>query len=154
MKMKLAIEGRTMEVQVGNLDAKPVVVMVDGDRFEVWPEDEIVATPAPAPVGVKPATSTHSGIMRVPVPVWKPRKTDVLPGAENAIIAPIPGVIVNVDVKVGDIVEYGQVVCLLEAMKMRNPLRAAKAGVVTDVKIVAGQPVAYHEILIMVAPTA
>lgn len=154
MNMKIVIEGRSMDVQVGSLDAKPVVVMVDGERFEVWPE----AKPEPAPAAAAPAieriSAAPSNMSKVPVPVWKPRKTDVLPGTENAIIAPIPGVIVGVDVKVGDKVEYGQVVCLLEAMKMRNPLRASKAGVVTEVKIVPGQHVAYHEQLIVVAPSA
>ena len=54
MKMKLSFEGKTFEVQVGDLTAKPVVVMVDGDRMEVCPADEVVAAPvsvsAPAPV--------------------------------------------------------------------------------------------------------
>lgn len=154
MNMKIVIEGRSMDVQVGSLDAKPVVVMVDGDRFEIWPEVVAPAPVAPAAAVVERMTIAPTNVSKVPVPVWKPRKTDVLPGTENAIIAPIPGVIVSVDVKVGDRVEYGQVVCLLEAMKMRNPLRASKAGVVTDVKIVAGQHVAYHEQLIVVSPTA
>ncbi len=151
MKMKLAIEGTTMDVEVGNLDTKPVVVMVDGDRFEVWPEDEKAAAPAAAPVA-KPASPTASGVIKVPVPVWKPRQTDVIPGTENAIIAPIPGVLISVDVKVGDRVEYGQVVCILEAMKMRNPIRAAKPGVVTEVKIKPGQHVHHHESMIIVTP--
>lgn len=153
MKMKIAIEGRSMDVQIGSLDSKPVVVMVDGERFEVWPEDEKPAAPAAAPVSAPaPVSPTASGVLKVPVPVWKPRKTDVLPGTENAIIAPIPGVIVAVDVKVGDRVEYGQVVCTLEAMKMRNPIRAAKPGVVTEVKIAAGQHVHHHEMMIVVSP--
>lgn len=151
MKMKLAIEGNTMEVEVGNLDTKPVVVMVDGDRFEVWPEDEQTAVPAAAPAAA-PVSPTSSGVLKVPVPVWKPRQTDVIPGTENAIIAPIPGVLISVDVKVGDRVEYGQVVCILEAMKMRNPIRAAKPGVVTEVKIKPGQHVHHHESMIIVTP--
>lgn len=149
MKMKLAIEGHSMEVEVGNLDAKPVVVMVDGDRFEVWPEDEAKPQQASAPA---PAAPSSTGSLNVPVPVWKPRQTDIIPGTENAIIAPIPGVLVSVDVKVGDHVEYGQVVCTLEAMKMRNPIRAAKPGVVTEVKVKPGQHVHYHESMIIVSP--
>jgi len=151
MKMKLSVEGKTFEVQVGDVTAKPVIVMVDGERLEVWPEEE-KPVPAPAPVAAPVAFPKHSS--SVPVPVWKPRKTDVLPGTENSVIAPIPGVIVDVYVKVGDKVSYGQVVCLLEAMKMRNPLRAAKPGIVTDLKIQAGQHVHYHEQLIVIVPEA
>ena len=147
MKMNLSVEGKSFEVQVGDLDARPVVVMVDGDRFEVWPEDE-----KPAPSVAAPAPEVVSSEVKVPVPVWKPRSTDVLPGTENFVIAPIPGVVVELNVKVGDRVSYGQVVCLLEAMKMRNPLRVAKPGVVTEIKVQPGQHVHYHEPLIVVTP--
>ncbi len=150
MKMKLSVEGKTFEVQVGDLTANPIIVMIDEERLEVWPVEEpapaIVTPPVTSPV----AFPKHSA--RVPVPVWKPRKTDVLPGTENSVIAPIPGVIVEVNVAVGDHVVYGQVVCLLEAMKMRNPLRAAKPGIVTEVKIKPGQHVHYHEPLIVIMP--
>lgn len=149
MKMKLSVEGRPFEVQVGDLAANPVVVLVEGERIEVWPEEEAPVMP-PSPV----APTAAPRASHVPVPVWKPRKTDVLPGTENAVIAPIPGVIVRVDIKVGDRVAYGQVVCLLEAMKMRNPIRVARAGVVTEVKIKPGQHVHYHEQLIVVTPDA
>lgn len=148
MKMKLSVEGKSFEVQVGDLSAKPVIVLVDGERLEVWPEEEAIAAPAAAPVPVAPKSPTH----HVPVPVWKPRQTDVLPGTENFVIAPIPGVVVSVDVVVGDRVVYGQVVCLLEAMKMRNPLRVAKPGIVTEIRVCAGQHVHYHEPLIVVTP--
>lgn len=148
MKMKLSVEGKSFEVQVGDLSAKPVVVLVDGERLEVWPEEEAIPAAAPAKLLAASASPTH----HVPVPVWKPRQTDVLPGTENFVIAPIPGVIVSVDVKVGDKVVYGQVVCLLEAMKMRNPLRVAKPGIVTEIKVCAGQHVHYHEPLIVVTP--
>ena len=150
MKMNLSVEGKSFEVQVGDLKASPVIVLVDGERMEVWPEEEKVA-PAPVAVVVPPVAPSR---VTVPVPVWKPRKTDVLPGTENSVIAPIPGVIVSVDVKVGDRVVYGQVVCLLEAMKMRNPLRVAKPGIVTEIKVQAGQHVHYHEQLIVVTPEA
>ncbi|HQF55370.1 MAG TPA: hypothetical protein PK208_09660, partial [Fibrobacteria bacterium] len=77
MKMKLSVEGKTFEVQLGDLNAKPVIVMVDGDRLEVWPEE--APAPVVAPVEAAPvAFPKHSA--HVPVPVWKPRKTDVIPG--------------------------------------------------------------------------
>lgn len=150
MKMKLSVEGRAFEVQVGDLSANPVIVLVEGERFEVWPEEETApiappAAPVAAPSGAAPA-------IRVPVPVWKPRQTDVLPGTENFVIAPIPGVIVSVEVKVGDHVSYSQVVCHLDAMKMRNPLRVAKPGIVTEIRVKPGQHVHYHEPLIVVTP--
>jgi biotin carboxyl carrier protein len=156
MKMKLV---RRRDVRSRSRSAtstaKPVVVLVDGERMEVWPEAE-----APVAASVAGARSTRRSpspsLRHVPVPVWKPRKTDVLPGTENAVIAPIPGVIVRVDVKVGrQGVAYGQVVCLLEAMKMRNPIRVARSQAWSRrVKIQPGQHVHYHEPLIVVTPDA
>lgn len=148
MKMKLSVEGRAFEVQVGDLAAMPVIVLVEGERFEVWPDDEVPAAAPPSVAAVPVATSS----IKVPVPVWKPRQTDVLPGTENFVIAPIPGVVVSVEVKVGDHVAYSQVVCYLDAMKMRNPLRVAKPGIVTEIRVKAGQHVHYHEPLIVVTP--
>ena len=53
------------------------------------------------------------------------------------ILAPMPGLIVRVNVRVGDTVEAGQGVVVMEAMKMENELRAATAGVVKSVGVVA-----------------
>jgi glutaconyl-CoA/methylmalonyl-CoA decarboxylase subunit gamma len=150
MKMKLSVEGRAFEAQVGDLSANPVIVLVEGERFEVWPEDEPSSAVSQAAPEVAATVSPSS--ISVPVPVWKPRQTDVLPGTENFVIAPIPGVIVSVEVKVGDRVSYSQVVCHLDAMKMRNPLRVAKPGIVTEIRVKAGQHVHYHEPLIVVTP--
>ena len=151
MKMKLSVEGRAFEVQVGDLTAEPVIVLVEGERFEVWPDED--ASPVAAAVShAVSETPVAASSINVPVPVWKPRQTDVLPGTENFVIAPIPGVIVSVEVKVGDRVSYSQVVCHLDAMKMRNPLRVAKPGIVTEIRVKAGQHVHYHEPLIVVTP--
>ncbi len=60
----------------------------------------------------------------------------------------MPGTILSVDVKVGQAVEPGQVVCVLEAMKMKNPIRAASTGTVTEIAVQPGQSVAYGDLLV------
>ena len=153
MKIKVRVDNQDYEVEVGDLDVNPIVAVVQGERFEVWAEDAQGSNPAPAdPGAASEAPAAAPARAHAPVPVWKPRQTDVIPGTENAIIAPIPGVLISVDVKVGDRVEYGQVVCILEAMKMRNPIRVAKPGVVTEVKVKPGQHMHYHESMIIVTP--
>ncbi|HMI42929.1 MAG TPA: biotin/lipoyl-containing protein, partial [Gemmatimonadaceae bacterium] len=64
------------------------------------------------------------------------------------ILAPMPGLIVPVNVKVGDTVEAGQGVVVMEAMKMENELRATAAGVVKSVEVAAGTAVEKGALLV------
>jgi glutaconyl-CoA decarboxylase len=83
-----------------------------------------------------------------------PRVATTLPAAAvegNEIIAPLPGTILSIQVNVGQKVEAGQVLCVLEAMKMKNPIRATDAGTVAEVAIEAGQTVAYGDLLVRLA---
>jgi acetyl/propionyl-CoA carboxylase alpha subunit len=64
------------------------------------------------------------------------------------IKAPMPGLIVRVNVKAGDTVEAGQGVVVMEAMKMENELRAMAAGTVRSVEVVAGQAVEKGTLLV------
>ena len=64
------------------------------------------------------------------------------------ILAPMPGLIVRVNVRVGDTVEAGQGVVVMEAMKMENELRATAAGVVKSVEVAAGTAVGKGALLV------
>lgn len=77
------------------------------------------------------------------------RRLPTLPDGELAITAPIPGLVVRILVKEGDVIEEGQPVVLLEAMKMENELRAVRGGVVKSVMVVAGQRVDQNAPLIL-----
>lgn len=61
--------------------------------------------------------------------------------AQEIIEAPIAGKIISVEVKVGDTVKEGDVICYLESMKMENPILAPLAGKITEIKISPGQVV-------------
>ena len=86
-----------------------------------------------------------------------PRIEVALPAAASGalggseIIAPMPGTILSVDVKVGQQVDVGQVLCVLEAMKMKNPIRATHAGTIAEICVAAGMTVPYGEVLIRLA---
>jgi acetyl-CoA/propionyl-CoA carboxylase biotin carboxyl carrier protein len=60
------------------------------------------------------------------------------------------GTIVKVMVEVGDAVEAGQTICILEAMKMENPITAGAAGTVTELKVTAGDSVANGDVVAIV----
>ncbi len=67
------------------------------------------------------------------------------------IRAPMPGLVVRVDVEEGDTVEAGQTVAIIEAMKMENDLKAASDGVVSRVRVRAGEPVEKGAVLVELA---
>jgi len=61
--------------------------------------------------------------------------------AKETVEVPITGKIISVDVKVGDAVKEGDVICVLESMKMENPILAPVDGTVTEIKVAADQAV-------------
>jgi len=63
----------------------------------------------------------------------------------------MPGTIVSVEVQPGDTVEVGQDLCILDAMKMNNRIRASRAGTVNAVHVQAGQQVQYGDLLVTLA---
>ena len=69
----------------------------------------------------------------------------------QSIAAPMPGNIVRVLVKIGDVVEPGQGLVVVEAMKMQNEMKAPRAGTVVDVKTQPGATVTAGDILIVIA---
>ena len=61
--------------------------------------------------------------------------------AQEIIEVPITGKITSVEVKVGDAVQEGDVICLIESMKMENPILAPLAGTITEIKVSVGETV-------------
>jgi biotin carboxyl carrier protein len=69
---------------------------------------------------------------------------------EGAINAPMTGKIVSIKVSKGDNVKTGQVLCVVEAMKMENEISATKAGVVKEVLVSVGSPVSEGDPLVII----
>src|SRR5690606_26000845 len=69
----------------------------------------------------------------------------------NDLTAPLPGTVTEVFVKVGDPVEMGQVVLIIEAMKMKNSIRSTRAGKIKEVLVSTGQTVAHKQPLVRFA---
>ena len=65
----------------------------------------------------------------------------------NAVVSPMQGTVLSVAVAEGELVDVGQVICIVEAMKMENEVRAHRAGTVTGLAVEAGQPVAGGQII-------
>ncbi|WP_291866838.1 biotin/lipoyl-containing protein [Maribacter sp.] len=68
--------------------------------------------------------------------------------SKTKIVAPIPGTILSLNIKIGDVIKVGDSLLILEAMKMENNIVAEKAGTVTAMNIAVGQQVLQNEVMI------
>lgn len=140
-KVTVIVEGREYIVEVGDLNANPIQATVNQHTYQVEiPQKSAIPSPAQKPAPVK---STAPPQARPATNAAPP----VNPGSA-AITAPMPGDIIEVKVKPGDSVNPGDVVCVLEAMKMKNMIRAARAAVIGSVEVSAGQSVDFGAILV------
>jgi glutaconyl-CoA/methylmalonyl-CoA decarboxylase subunit gamma len=132
-RFRITVGEKAYLVEVGDPRQNPVQVTVDGQAFSVnlapADDEEVISASAPAR---SPADTR-------PVERDQPRVT-----------APMPGTVLDVAVKVGDHVSQGQVLCALEAMKMKSPIRAARGGQVCQVQVHDGQTVSYGELLFVI----
>jgi acetyl-CoA/propionyl-CoA carboxylase biotin carboxyl carrier protein len=69
---------------------------------------------------------------------------------KDAVVSPMQGTVLAVEVADGDEVQPGQVICIVEAMKMENEVHAHRAGVVADLSVVSGQPVQTGQVICVV----
>jgi biotin carboxyl carrier protein len=136
MKYNVKIGEKTFAVEIEDLNKRPIVAWVDGEAFEVSPENAITL----------PAASASAPVMeKKPIVAAAPSS---LNGSGNILVAPLPGTLVEVFVKPGEEVEAGQVVLVIEAMKMKNSIRSVRDGLVKAVLINAGQTVAHKQALV------
>ncbi|MDO8361329.1 MAG: biotin/lipoyl-containing protein, partial [Actinomycetota bacterium] len=118
---------------------RSTTVEVNGKRFDVkmWVPDMPMVAAGPAKAAKKPARAASSG------------------GAAGAgsgnVEVPMQGTIVKVLVEVGQVVEAGQAVVVLEAMKMENQITAEKAGTVKEIKVTAGDTVGAGDVVVVIA---
>lgn len=79
-----------------------------------------------------------------------PLKAEQKVSAEEAVVAPMPGVILRINVKVGDFVSSGDAIAVLETMKMENKVVAHKPGVVKEIYVSKGQSVDSDTVIAMI----
>lgn len=145
MRVTVKIEERFFEVEVTNLHTRPIIATVEGEQFEVWP-DNVLVTRALEAAPLSPTLAAAFPAAQPPAAA----PTASSPAARSdvkAVYAPIPGVIVSVEVRAGDVVEAGQQLCILEAMKMKNVIRSPRSGEITKVNVSAGEHVKHHDLL-------
>ena len=138
---KYTIEGNKYEVAINEVNDTTAKVTVNGAEYTVEWEKPVEEKPV---VKVKPAVAkpTAPAAPATAAPA-------AAPVSGNAIKTPLPGVIIDVKVNVGDTVAKGQTVVVLEAMKMENNINADRDGKVTAIQVAKGDTVADGAVLIV-----
>ena len=72
-------------------------------------------------------------------------------GGEDAVVSPMQGTVLTVEVTDGESVHAGQVLCIVEAMKMENEVHAHRDGVVVELSVAAGEPVQTGQTICLIA---
>ena len=144
---KYKVQGVDYEVEIAEVEGKIAHVNVNGIPFEIEMQKPINAAKHPALAATKRTAPAAPVTPAAPVqsaqPVAKPQPAQpaAAAGAGTPVKAPLPGTINAINVKVGDTVAVGDVVIVLEAMKMQNNIEAENAGTVTSILVNPGDSV-------------
>ena len=149
---KFRINGNEYNVEINSINGDSALVTVNGIQYSVEsgvasctaaaetiaqapavPAPAAQQAPAPAP---QPAPKAEPAPAAAPAPAPAPAS-----GSGKPVTAPLPGVIIEISVNVGDTVKQGQQVAVLEAMKMENVIEATNAGTVTAINVNKGDSV-------------
>lgn len=99
-------------------------------------------------VELEAVTETNGTIAAPAAPVAQP--TPVSTGDGTPFLAPIGGKVLDVKVSVGTSVKKGDILCVIEAMKLENEVTATKEGVIKEVKVSKGSTVANKDVLFII----
>ncbi len=140
-EFKYTINGNQYTVAIGEVEDTTATVVVNGEEYKV--EWEAEAEPEKKVVVKKPVAETADSNSDA-------GETSANVNTNNAVKAPLPGVITSIEVNVGDEVKAGDTLLVLEAMKMANNIEAEKDGKVTAICVKAGQTVMEDDALVVI----
>ena len=137
-KYQYTIQGVDYDVEINEVEGSLAKVNVNGIDFDVELKQPISVGKQMKKVKLEkpvaaPVTAAAPGAAPVPAPVEA--------GSGAKVLAPLPGTVTEVCVKVGDAVAMGDTVVVLEAMKMQNNIEAESSGTVTSVLVSKGDTV-------------
>ncbi len=147
---ELSVNGEKRRLDMRSIDGLDLYsILADNTSYEVFAEEEagqyqIQVQGELFAVGVKDA---------VGVKLRRPQEPECVTG-DVPVTAPIPGVVIGLHANVGDLVQAGQIVAVLESMKMENELKASCDGVVREIKVAVEDPVDRGHVLMIIGAGA
>jgi biotin carboxyl carrier protein len=132
---KFRINSNNYKVDIKSHEGNVIDLEVNGTSYSVQMKEEIKKTKTPTLI--RAASKRPSEPLKV-----NPSSS------KTTIVAPIPGVVLSIDVKIGDTLKVGDRMLVLEAMKMENNIVCEKAGTITAIKVSVGQQVLQNEVMI------
>jgi len=143
-QFKFTINGNEYDVDVLNVEDNLAEVEVNGTKYNVSVDKEMQKVKTPKlvrPIEV-PTTDVTPATAKTASPS--------APKGGGTIKSPLPGIILDVYVKVGDVVKVGQHLIMLEAMKMENNIDSDKDGKIADIKVHRSDSVMEGDVLIVI----
>ncbi len=131
---------------------KKFLIKVNGNQYEVEVEEvrdgSVAAEPATYSAPAPKAAPAAAAPAPAPAPAAAPRKDNAVPAGAAKVTAPMPGTILGVKVNSGDTVKKGQVLLILEAMKMENEIVAPNDGTIASINVAKGTSVNAGDVLL------
>lgn len=134
---KFKIFGNEYSVKVKEIEAQTIILEVNGSEYTVEMEKEVKASKTPVLVRSQPKTISP------PIENTLATKTST-----RKLTAPLPGVILDIQIEVGATVKAGQTLIVMEAMKMENNILAEHSGVVKSLMVRKGDTVLQGDLLL------
>ncbi len=145
---KFKINGTDYAVDIVDVEGNLAKVTVNGAKYRVEVDGLAVK-----PVGKTPQMA-QTQTVAAPAPMVSPasdRKQVATGGpAAGTVKAPLPGVILSIDVKIGEMVKAGQRLFVLEAMKMENNIDSDREGIVRDIRVDKGDSVLEGDVILTI----
>lgn len=128
---------------------KKFLIKVNGNQYEVEVEEIRDGSAVAEPVTYSaPETKAAPAAAPAPAPAAAPKKDNTVPAGASKVTAPMPGTILGVKINPGDAVKKGQVLLILEAMKMENEIVAPNDGTIATVNVSKGTSVNAGDVLV------
>ncbi len=134
-KFTFTINGNEYTVDVHGIEENLARMEVNGTPYNVELHRQIKTSKTP--------TLLRSAVKQQAIPEIEKREG----GSSHSILAPLPGAITKLEVRKGDIVKKGQLLLIMEAMKMENRVLADRAGVVEMIRVNQGDVVLQGDVI-------